>query len=72
MESKLQQKKATDKQRDLISKMTSISQLDQEKYLKATLEGGCVQTSFDEDKCTFEFKYISRIEIIKPCGSFPH
>jgi hypothetical protein len=56
-------------QKELLDKITATFQVDQEKFLKATLEGGCVKTTFDEEKCKFEFKYISKMEMIKPSNA---
>lgn len=53
-------------QREVLDRITSISRVDQENYIKATLQGGCVQTTFDQNKCQYVFKYISKLEMIKP------
>lgn len=56
-------------QKEALDKIVSVSRIDQEKYLKASLEDGCVQTTYDKEKCKFEFKHISKMEIIKPSNA---
>jgi hypothetical protein len=56
-------------QKEVLDKMVSISRFDQERYLKVSLEGGCVQTAYDKEKCKSEFKHISKMEMIKPSNA---